>query len=312
MTRFPLVRLLIEHETTYRYGQAVSFGKHRVMLKPRESHDVSVVAMRLECEPSASVVWYQDVFSNSVVDLQFHAPGDTLRIASTVLIDHRGSESLAIPLDLEASKIPIRYPEMEAADLEATARVHHHACSAHVTAFVDPTLRKWRHQPDQLLAELNQRIKSELQYAERHTPGVQVPSETLSSGGGTCRDYALLFMEAARSMGFASRFVSGYLHDPASDGIVGGGNTHAWAQIYLPGPGWVEYDPTNGLINSPNLIRVAVVRDPVQAVPIGGSFSGPKDVNQELAVHVSVRAVPLDTQLTDLSGENSQVFGNIS
>ena len=128
-----------------------------------------------------------------------------------------------------------------------------------------------------LLATMNAAIRGSFEYRARDEEGTQSPLETIEKKSGTCRDYALLFIEAARSLGFGARFVTGYLYDPALDGgeaVQGAGATHAWAEIYLPGAGWVEFDPTNGLIAGENLIRVAVTRDPAQAVPIGGTFSG--------------------------------------
>ena len=122
----------------------------------------------------------------------------------------------------------------------------------------------------------------------------QAPLETIEQKSGTCRDYALLFIEAARALGFGARFVTGYLYDPALDGgeaVQGAGATHAWAEIYLPGAGWVEFDPTNGLIAGENLIRVAVTRDPAQAVPIGGTFSGEAEyLGMEVDVTVKAEA----------------------
>jgi len=120
---------------------------------------------------------------------------------------------------------------------------------------------------------------------------------TLATRSGTCRDYALLLMEAARSLGLAARFVSGYLYDDKliageADALVGGGETHAWVQIYLPGAGWVEFDPTNGLIGGKNLIRVAVARDPSQAIPLSGTFTGATNAFLGMAVDVEVRAEP--------------------
>jgi transglutaminase-like putative cysteine protease len=131
--------------------------------------------------------------------------------------------------------------------------------------------------------------------------GVQTPAETLALGRGTCRDLALLMMEACRSLGMAARFVSGYLYDPALDlgvesagegaPVRGAGDTHAWVQIYLPGAGWVEFDPTNGLVGGANLIRVAVARDPAQAIPLQGSYYGPPEAFLDMVVDVKVSAV---------------------
>jgi transglutaminase-like putative cysteine protease len=145
----------------------------------------------------------------------------------------------------------------------------------------------------QLLQSMNAAIKEQFVYRERFEEGTQDPAETLRMKSGTCRDFALLLIEAVRSLGFAARFVSGYLYDPALQGgaaMQGAGATHAWADIYLPGAGWVEYDPTNGLIAGENLIRVAVTRDPAQAVPIAGTFAGRPEDFQGMDINVSVTA----------------------
>ena len=144
-----------------------------------------------------------------------------------------------------------------------------------------------------LLSNINGAIRTEFAYAERYEEGTQTPLETLEKKSGTCRDFALLFIEAVRSLGFGARFVTGYLYDPALDGgqaMQGAGATHAWADVYLPGAGWVEYDPTNGLIAGENLIRVAVTRDPSQAIPISGTFDGRPEQFLGMTIEVTVQA----------------------
>ena len=145
---------------------------------------------------------------------------------------------------------------------------------------------------------LNAAIRSGFAYNARDVGGVQSPSETLSLRRGTCRDFATLFIEAARALGIGARFVTGYLYDPALDsganlGMVGAGATHAWAEVYLPGPGWVEFDPTNGLIESPSLLRVGVASDAEHAVPISGSYMGVPDDVSLVEIDVKVTALPV-------------------
>jgi transglutaminase-like putative cysteine protease len=98
-------------------------------------------------------------------------------------------------------------------------------------------------------------------------------------------------MEAARSMGFAARFVTGYIYVPDRDGPgwLGGGSTHAWCQVYLPGSGWVEFDPTNGIVGNRDLIRVAVARNPDQAIPLSGVYWGDQDDDLGMEVEVNVK-----------------------
>jgi transglutaminase-like putative cysteine protease len=123
---------------------------------------------------------------------------------------------------------------------------------------------------------MTEAIRRQFTYVARQEPGTQDPVSTLKLGRGSCRDFALFMMEAVRSLGLATRFVSGYLHVPQASGRkrLGGGSTHAWLQVYLPGAGWVEFDPTNGIVGNHDLIRVAVVRDPRQAVPLSGTWMG--------------------------------------
>ncbi len=143
-----------------------------------------------------------------------------------------------------------------------------------------------------VLIAVTSRIKQQFACSARDAEGVQTPLETLSAGRGSCRDFAVFMMEAARRLGLAARFVSGYLYDEsligARSGMVGGGAAHAWAQIFLPGAGWVEFDPTNALVGERNLIRVAVARDASQAIPIAGTYTGDPDDFTGIQVEVSV------------------------
>jgi len=146
---------------------------------------------------------------------------------------------------------------------------------------------------DVLMAMVAQ-IKSGFAYRRREEVGVQTPQETLELKAGSCRDFAVFMMDAVRCVGLAAQFVSGYLYDEAlidaGGGLVGGGATHAWIQVYLPGVGWVEFDPTNALVGGRNLIRVAVAREAAQAAPLIGSFTGAAGDFLALNVMVAVTA----------------------
>src|SRR4029077_16945743 len=136
-------------------------------------------------------------------------------------------------------------------------------------------------------------IKAEFRYEARHAEGTQTAAETIASRSGTCRDFAVLMMEALRSFGVATRFVTGYLYDDTSGTTRGGGTTHAWCNVYLPGAGWTEYDPTNGLVAGANLVRVGVARSAAQALPVSGGYVGAAGDSIGLNVDVSVRGAPV-------------------
>ena len=269
--------LTVRHATTYRYGAPVTFGQHRLMLRPRDSHDLRLVEANLVISPPATLRWMHDVFGNSVALVEFTEPAAELIIASTLLIERYALVRPDFPIDPSAESYPFVYSPNDRSDLGRLLERHY----PDPRGIVDDWARRFLLGPPDytfnLLSTMNAAIRSDFAYRAREEEGTQTPMETIETKSGTCRDYALLFIEAARSLGFGARFVSGYLYDPTLDGgdaVQGAGATHAWAEVYLPGAGWVEFDPTNGLVAGENLIRVAVTRDPSQAVPIGGSFYG--------------------------------------
>jgi transglutaminase-like putative cysteine protease len=285
--------LTVRHATTYRYARPVSFGEHRLMLRPRDSHDLRLVGAELTLSPPANLRWVHDVFGNSVAFAQFAVPAAELTIVSTLRLERYALAKPVFPLSPEGEQYPFIYSASDRTDLGRLLERHHMTGEGALDAWAASFVTARPMQTLQLLQTMNSAIKEQFAYRERFEEGTQEPAETLQKKSGTCRDFALLLIEAVRSLGFAARFVSGYLYDPALQGgaaMQGAGATHAWADIYLPGAGWVEYDPTNGLIAGENLIRVAVTRDPAQAVPISGTFSGNSQDFQGLDVSVSVTA----------------------
>ena len=271
--------LTVHHATTYRYREAVSFGEHRLMLRPRDSHDLRLLRSQLTLSPPGVVRWHYDVFGNSVAVASFSAPAEELKIASTLLLERYALERPVFPIAPEAETYPFVYSTSDRTDLGRLLEQHYPDPKGVVAAWAQQFVVQKGIDTIELLATMNAAIKRDFAYASRDTEGTQSPIETLESGGGSCRDFALLLIEAVRCLGFGARFVTGYLYDPILDGgqgdaVQGAGATHAWADIYLPGAGWVEYDPTNGLVAGENLIRVAVTRDPSQAIPVEGSFIG--------------------------------------
>jgi transglutaminase-like putative cysteine protease len=269
--------LMVRHATTYRYAEEVTFGPHRLMIRPRDSHDLRLASSTLGLTPPGKVRWLHDVFGNSVAIVEFANPAQVLEIVSTLSLERYGADRLTFSLDREAATYPFIYSTEERADLGRLLEQHYPDPKGVVSAWARRFVARKGMDTLELLSTMNSAIKATFAYQSRHDEGTQSPVDTLWRKSGSCRDFALLLIEAARFLGFGARFVSGYLYDPTADGtgaIRGQGATHAWADIYLPGAGWVEYDPTNGLIAAENLIRVAVARDPSQAIPVSGSFVG--------------------------------------
>ena len=295
----------ITHTTVYRYKKPVSFGEHRVMFRPRDSHDLRVLATDLQVSPASIIRMIQDPHSNSVALVQPLSSALELRIVCSFTIEHAHSYNLELPVSKASEFFPFAYTPDERFDLEMYLRPHHDDPQGELMAWA----RQFLHtdgpsRTRDLLVAMNEHIRNHMVYSSREEEGTQSPLDTLKLGSGTCRDFALLMMEAARRLGVATRFVSGYLYDPALDtGLSstsapggskvtqGAGSTHAWLQAYLPGAGWVAFDPTNNFLGGNQLIRVGVARDPSQAAPVSGSWYGDIDAYEGMEASVMVRRV---------------------
>jgi transglutaminase-like putative cysteine protease len=282
--------LTVRHVTTYRYGQPVRFGEHRMMFRPRESHDLRILSTKLNVLPRPSGLrWVHDVFDNSVAIVTFDdVAAPELRFDSTVTLEHLETPLPTYELDIGAHAYPFRYSDDEQPDLiRALARQY---SGNDLDAWTAQFLKSSGTTTMTLLHSMTRRIKEDFVYLRRTEKGVQSPGETLRRRSGSCRDFAVLMMEAVRSAGIAARFVSGYIFAPEVIGTaaVGGGNTHGWMQAYLPGAGWIDFDPTNSIVGNRNLIRVAVAWDQEHALPLHGTFMGPASAFRAMDVEVSV------------------------
>ncbi|MCB1886093.1 MAG: transglutaminase family protein [Rhodocyclaceae bacterium] len=288
-------RLKVLHRTLYHYAEPVRFSEHRFMCRPRDSHDLRLFETGIRIDPPADVRWVHDVFGNSVLVASFQNDAQELLFESTFVAEHFPGEpdmsliepyALRLPFSYDASEMPDLARSVERAYADPEHRVDAWVREVCAEAGSDETLV--------VIEAITRAIKAQFAYQARDEEGTQPPVQTLELGSGSCRDFALLMMEAVRSLGLAARFVSGYLYDEslldAQDAMVGGGATHAWVQVYLPGAGWLAFDPTNAIVGGRNLIRVAVARDPSQAAPLTGSFIGPADayLGMEVVVEVSV------------------------
>jgi transglutaminase-like putative cysteine protease len=286
--------LHVKHRTVYTYNQPVELGEHRLMSRPRDSHDLRLLDTALAIDPPpSSIRWMHDPFGNSIAIVSFVATTQTLTFESSFRAEHFPRPTRALEIEPYAAKLPFSYSAEDALDLGRTKERHYpdpdhridEWTKAHLASVEDADTL-------QVLTNMNQAVRNQFSYAFREAQGTQSPIETLARGAGSCRDFALFMMEAVRSLGLAARFVTGYLYDEkligAGSGLVGGGSTHAWLEVFLPGAGWVEFDPTNALVGGRNLIHVAVTRDPSQAIPLQGSFTGPTDAFLSMGVDVEV------------------------
>ena len=216
-----------------------------------------------------------------------------LQIISSLKIERYGLEGPVFPIAPEAEFYPFIYSSSDRVDLGRLLEQHYPDPGGVLARWADGFVTARPMRTLDLLADMNAALQPQIIYAERHEAGTQPPAETLEKRTGACRDFAMVFIEAARYLGFGARFVSGYLYDPAldrGDDTQAVAATHAWAEVYLPGAGWIEYDPTDVLIAGENLIRVAVTRDPSQAIPISGSYIGSSADFIDMTVEVTVTA----------------------
>ena len=284
--------LTIHHKTLYRYTHPVAFGEHRVMLRPRDSHDLRVLSSRLEIVPEpASLRWIHDVFGNSVAIATFDQRADALSFTSTATVEHNPAETFALTADDAAYFYPFSYDDEEFPDLTQFITPQYGDPNGELSAWARQFLDAGGPTPTfDILSGMTHGIRESFTYRRRHEQGTQHPLDTLQMRSGSCRDYALFMIEALRRLGIAARFVSGYLfvHGERDQGYVGGGSTHAWVQVYLPSAGWIEFDPTNGIVGTRDLVRAAVARDPRQAIPLHGTYLGSADAFGGMEVSINV------------------------
>jgi transglutaminase-like putative cysteine protease len=290
----------IVHCTRYTYSSPVKLADYRLMFRPRDSHDLRLLDTKLVIEPAAQVRWIHDPFGNSIAIASFEGETDRLQLTSTIKLEHYAAPPDPPVIEDYARKLPINYIAEEAPDLARYVERHYPDPDAAVANWSRQFLESTEGEDDAtdtfaVLTRMCRGIKNSLSYSMRFEIGTQPPATTLESGGGTCRDYALLMMEGARALGFAARFITGYLYDPALDHSkepqTGSAYPHAWMEAYLPGAGWIEFDPTNGIVGSERLIRVAVARDPEQAMPIKGAFTGAPGTKVDSFIDLQVHAV---------------------
>lgn len=290
------LKIRIQHRTSYRYSEKVRFGPHRLMLRPREGHDIHIEQSMLEIAPAHHIHWIRDVYGNSIAVVDFTEYALELVVSSEVILHHYEVNPFDFYIEPEALRYPFSYTYETSLELSTLIQPAYPADAFSIREWMAPFWQAGQSKDTlALLQQMNGEINRSFRYRVRHEPGVQSPAQTLAAGSGSCRDFATLFMEACRNLGLGTRFVSGYI---LSGGATGSeASTHAWAEVYLPGGGWKGFDPTLGLLTTSQHVTVAVSRHPENASPISGSFLGPTSAFQNIDVRVRVREVLHDAML---------------
>jgi transglutaminase-like putative cysteine protease len=295
----------ITHTTTYRYKKPVSFGTHRAMFLPWRGASARLLGWSAKTSLPSRIHWINDSRSNTVTVMDFSEPGSELTITFRVRGIYFGVKGLeAFPLEPRADEVPVQYTPDEWTDLAGYLRPHADDPDGSVAAWTKNFVAGDQDRTADLLRRMLETFRTQFTYRARDSEGTQSPGETLRTRSGTCRDFAWLMIETLRRLGFAARFVSGYLYDSALDGgaagMTGSGATHAWLQVFLPGAGWRDYDPTNSISAGFDLIPVAYARHPGQAIPLAGTWFG--DAADFIGMQVNV-AVHKDGDVFDPSEE---------
>jgi transglutaminase-like putative cysteine protease len=294
--------LNIRHVTTYHYNKPVAFGEHRIMLRPRDDGDQKILESEIDITPAPlQLTWLQDIFGNHVAIAHFDDRAAELCFVSNIRLDHAPTGFYEADIEESARFYPFAYAAEDWLELQRftqppAARREIDRWSA---AFFGDDRSVGTHE---LLVGMTHAIRRSFKHVSRHQNGVQDPVRTLELGSGSCRDLAVLMIAALRSRRIAARFVSGYVHlaDDDDDDVVEGGNMHAWVQVYVPGPGWVDFDPSSGVVGNQNLIRVAVAHHPREAIPLQGTWFG--SACDHLAMNVAVKVKSVDLVVAAQAG----------
>jgi transglutaminase-like putative cysteine protease len=279
------MRLRLQHVTRYSYARPVTLHRHRLVLRPREGHDLRVEQMHLTVTPASTIEWVRDVFGNSIALVDWLEPADALTIVSDVVLERLSPFPVRTRHEPWHVPFPPDYDRLEAAVTAVYAQ----------STYPDdvPAIRAWLQadpvadSPDAegTMLALCRRVHATIRYQRRTEKGTQSPAQTLALATGSCRDMATLLMEAARACGVAARFASGYLHGRAS--LAGAASTHAWAEVYLPTLGWRGLDPTLADVTGSHHIVTGVSTHPRGVMPVSGTFTGAAGDYQGLTVSVT-------------------------
>jgi transglutaminase-like putative cysteine protease len=277
--------LQIDHLTTYQYSGIVTLLPHKLLLRPREGHEIRIKSAELHITPAHQLHWQRDVYDNPVALVTFTKPASLLSIHSQIVLQHFDSQPLDFLMADYAVRFPFHYDTVERIDLTPYLSILFEQDTPQMKVWLQAFWRTGQIVETYLLLEwLNKAIATGFRYQQREEPGVQTPATTLERRAGSCRDFATLFIEACHHLGLAARFVSGYLYSSAPEP----GTTHAWSEVYLPGAGWKGFDSTSGQVVGNDHITVAVSRHPESVPPISGSFMADTEQLPQMSVTVHV------------------------
>lgn len=259
----------LRHSTTYVFSSPVQLSPHTLYLRPRSDHKLTVQTSSLTLSPPAEVVWRSDLYGNSIAIAYFNGTSTQLDIVSELSVETFPRSESQRRLLLETGTT--QYSPTEKRMLWAYIDQPKETADA-ASAWIKRGASGVQKGQYERLLECAARIRYEFDYRIRFEQGVQAPAETLRLHSGTCRDFAELMIAAARNLGCAARFVTGYVYTP--NAAPGSSSPHAWAEVYIPAVGWIELDATNGLVDDGDLIPVASAASGAELTPILGAFTG--------------------------------------
>ena len=288
--------LQIHHETIYHYQKAVKFRAHQLRIRPIEDHEKRILSFELKIEPEHRIRWASDQFQNPVAYVEFLKPSKKLSITSHLQVELGEMNPFDFILEPYSLRLPFQYSETEAVDLAPYITPLYPQDRQRILDWIKPFLDlQGEAKTMEFLTAVNRAIPKLMSYEVRIETGTQTPGKTLQSRSGACRDFAVLLMETARHLGMAARFVSGYIPNVQESTEktfnIAAGAMHAWTQIYLPGAGWKDFDPTAGILTSHDHLRVAVGRTPEQTTPILGAYLGTAKLDLGFEVDVQVSKI---------------------
>ncbi len=242
------------------------------MMRPREGHGIRLESCSFDIFPENRLWWIRDLHETSVGLVDFIKPEEKMVIDGEFTLDVLQENPFNFVISPEATEYPFSYDPDLFTQLRPLIRSSYVRDLERVRAWLNPIWHPGKRMDTlALLQQLNDTIYRTFRYQRRMEKGVQSPAETIERNSGSCRDFATLFMEACRSLGLAARFVSGYMYSPD---ITGAMSMHGWTEIYLPGAGWIGFDPSWGILADSNYFPVAVTRYPEHAPPISGTYIG--------------------------------------